>query len=72
MTKFTLIIWVCSFIQGNSCLPPIEMPKLYSSWYECSVAAHKESVTLLQKMGYANVNKYKVGTKYTCRATETL
>ena len=72
MTKFVLVIWVCSFIEGNSCLPPVEIPKLYSSWYECSAAAHKESVTLLQKTGYANVNKYKVGTKFTCRATETL
>ena len=72
MTKFVLVIWVCSFLAGNQCMPPVEIPKLYSSWYECSVAAYKESVTLLQKTGYANVNKYKVGTKFTCRATETL
>ena len=69
--KFILIIWVCSFIEGNSCLPPVESPRLYNSWYECSIAAHKESVGLLQKMGYANVNKYKVGTKYTCKPTDT-
>ena len=69
--KYVLIIWVCSFIQGNACLPPVEVPKLYDSWYHCSIEAHKESMSLLQKMGYANVNKYRVGTKYTCKATDT-
>ena len=69
--KYVLIIWVCSFIQGNACLPPVEVPKLYDSWYHCSIEAHKESLSLLQKMGYANGNKYKVGTKYTCRLTDT-
>ena len=72
MTKFALILWVCSFIEGNGCLPPWESPVTYDSWYECSIAAHKESVTILQQMGYANVNKYNVGTKYTCRPIETL
>ena len=70
--KYILIIWVCSFVNNNGCLPPIESKITYGSWYECSVAAHKDSVSLLQKMGYAEVNRYKVGTKYTCRPVQTL
>ena len=70
--KYILILWVCSFIQGNACRAPIEFPTLYDSWYECSIAAHQESASILQKMGYANINKYKVGTKYTCRPVRTL
>ena len=69
--KYVLILWVCSFVNNNGCLPPVESKITYDSWYECSVAAHKNSVSLLQKMGYAEVNKYKVGTKYTCRLTHT-
>ena len=65
-------MWVCSFVNNNGCLPPIESKITYDSWYQCSVAAHKDSVSLLQKMGYADVNKYKVGTKYTCRPVQTL
>ena len=65
-------MWVCSFVNNNGCLPPIESTITYDSWYECSVAAHKNSVSLLQKMGYAEVNKYKVGTKYSCRPGQTL
>ena len=65
--KYILIIWVCSFLQGNACLAPIEYPTTYDSWYECPRDAHTESVKLLSKMGYAYVNKYQVGTKYNCR-----
>ena len=70
--KYVLILWVCSFIEGNACLPPYESAKVFDTWYECSRAAHKESINLLQKMGYANVNKYRVGTKYTCKPVQTL
>ena len=66
--KYVLIIWVCSFLQGNACLAPIEYTTTYDSWYECSRDAHTESVKLLSKMGYAHVNKYQIGTKYNCRS----
>ena len=69
--KYILIIWVCSFIQGNACKAPMEYPTIYNSWYECSRDAHVESVKLLSKMGYKNVNDYKVGTKYHCKAIQT-
>ena len=55
--KYMLIIWVCSFIEGNRCMEPVKYTQLYDSWYECSVAAHKESTRILQKMGYKVFNK---------------
>ena len=64
--KYILIIWVCSFIQGNACMDPIKYKTVYNSWYECSRAAHVESAKILSKMGYAYVNKYNVGLKYNC------
>ena len=69
--KYILIIWVCSFLPGNACLAPLEYPKTFDSWYECSRTAHKESVKLLTKMGYKYVNDYRVGTRYTCKRVET-
>ena len=69
--KFILIIWVCSFVQGNACMKPIEYPTLYNSWYECSRNAHIESVKLMSRMGYKYVNDYKVGTKYNCKLVPT-
>ena len=72
MIKFTLIIWVCSFLGENMCMAPVKSPVLYDSWYECSRAAHKESLKILSKIGYAQVNKGKVATRYTCTETSSI
>jgi len=67
MTKFTLIIWVCSFLgQQSVCMPPMEFPKTFNSWYDCSRTAHKESLLLMTKMGYKYINDNKVAVKYSC------
>jgi len=70
--KFILIIWVCSFLDGKACLPPVEYPKYQNSWYECQRLAQKESLTLMSKMGYKYVNDNKIGIKYYCKPVETI
>ena len=72
MIKFTLTIWVCSFLAQNMCLPPVQSPILYDSWYECSRAAHKQSLHMLSKMGYKAVNDGKIAMKYTCIPSESI
>jgi hypothetical protein len=73
MIKFTLILWVCSFIGSpTACLPPMEYPRVFDSWYECSRMAHTESVKMLSKMGYKYVNDNKIGMKYTCRQMSSI
>jgi len=67
MIKFTLILWVCSFLGENLCMKPIIYPTLYDSWYECSREAHRESIKILTAGGFKYVNKNKIGTRYTCR-----
>ena len=69
--KYILILWVCSFIEGNACMAPIESPILYDSWYECSRAAHQESISIMSKMGYKAVTAYQIGTKYHCKSDAT-
>ena len=72
MTKFVLIIWVCSFLSGTSnCFPPVKFPTLYDSWYECSRDAHTQSKRMLASMGFKVVNDAEMGTKYTCRKVYT-
>ncbi len=71
--KFVLIIWVCSFIGSPvACLPPMEYPKQFDSWYECSRAAHKESLKIMSKLGYKVVNKDRIGMKYRCEETSSI
>jgi len=69
MTKFILLIQVCSFLTGV-CKPPVENTKLYNSWHECVVAAHIQSKNLLQSEGVANINEFHLATKYDCISVE--
>ena len=50
-------------------MAPIQSPIIYNSWYECSRAAHQESLKLMSKLGYTVVNKDKIGLKYRCKET---
>ena len=72
MIKFTLTIWVCSFLAGQVCMPPLESPIMYNSWYECSRAAHQESLKIMSKLGYTVVNKDKVAMKYRCKEASSI
>ena len=65
--KYMLIIWVCSFLDGPQCSIPIKYPTPYNSWYECSRAAHLESLKMMSTFGFKYVNDNRLGTKYTCR-----
>ena len=67
MVKFTLILWVCSFLAGTKCMDPITYPGVYNSWLECSKAAHLESIKLMESFDSDFVNKNKVGMKYNCQ-----
>ena len=72
MIKFTLILWVCSFLGQSVCMAHIYSPILYDSWYECSRAAHKQSLQILSKIGYKEVNEAQIGTRYTCQIAESI
>ena len=68
MIKFGLIICVCSFLGAQpSCMPAMEFPKQFDSWYECTRGAHKEAQLLISEMGYQYVNQYKIAMSYSCK-----
>ena len=72
MIKFTLTIWVCSFLGGQLCMPPIQSSVMYDSWYECSRAAHQESMKMMSKLGYKIVNRDKIAMKYKCEEINSI
>jgi hypothetical protein len=73
MIKFTLTLWVCSFLSSPSmCLPPLSYPQPYDSWYECSMAAHKESLKLMPQLGYKYINDNEIATRYVCEPEELI
>ena len=61
------MIWVCSFLGGQTCLPPITYPSVFDSWLECSKTAHLESIELMDSFDPDFVNEYEVGMKYNCK-----
>ena len=69
--KYMLLIWLCSFANGQSCIGPKEYPTGNDSWYECARDAHKESQKLLAQAGYKYVNENRIATKYTCIPVKT-
>jgi hypothetical protein len=73
MTKFMLIIWVCSFaVNPTTCLPPMEFPKQFDSWYECSRGAHKEALSIVSKMGYRYINEHRIALSYSCQELDNI
>ena len=70
--KFILTIWVCSFLGGQKCMPPIHSPTMYNSWYECSRAAHQETLKIMSKLGYTVVNKDQIAMKYRCKEVSSI
>jgi len=54
------------------CMPPVHSPTLYDSWYECSRAAHQESLKIMFNLGYKVVNKDKIGMKYRCEEASSI
>ena len=72
MIKFTLTLWVCSFLHGQVCMPPIQSPVMYNSWYECSRAAHRESMKIYSKIGYKMMNESRLATRYTCKPKDII
>ena len=63
MTKFILILSVCSFLSGQ-CKPPIQPTIVYDDWAECAADASLKSLELLQKEGKDNVNKSRLAVKF--------
>ena len=73
MIKFPLTIWVCSFLSAQSVgMPPVRVPILYDSWYECSRAAHHESIKIYSKLGFKLVNDSRLATRYTCQVDDSI
>ena len=56
---------MCSFLQFD-CSPGVVYPEHFNSWYECTLKAHEESVSLLMEVPQHIVEKNRLATKYTC------
>ena len=58
-------------MNNSACMAPMEYPVMFDSWYECSRTAHQESIRIMNKMGYKEVNDYQIAMKYNCKPVRT-
>jgi len=65
MTKYLLILQVCSFLTGE-CKPVVEIEQSYNSWYECVASGNLNSLTLLRTESVDDINEYKLSVKFGC------
>ena len=64
MTKFLLIIKICSALDGD-CLPE-QTVGLYPSWYECAQQGTIETQQLMSLIGEKLINQNKLYVTFKC------
>ena len=72
MTKFILLMLVCSGIPGNNCKPiptPIEE---FNTYHECIYFSYDYSSILLKEMTSATVDEYQMYTRFDCKADKII
>ena len=72
MTKFILLMLVCSGIPGNNCEPiptPIEE---FNTYHVCIYFGYDYSSILLKEMTSASVDEYQMYTRFDCKADKII
>ena len=68
MTKFVLLMLICSGIPGNDCKPIPTPITEFSTYHECIYFGYDYSSILLKEMTTATVDEYQMYTRFDCKA----
>ena len=72
MTKFILIMFICSNIPGNSCkLIPTPI-QYFDTYRECAIYGYKYSFNMLKDFSVKAVNEYKMYTAFNCKESKSI
>jgi len=72
MTKFILLMMICSNIAGNQCKPiptPIEE---FNTYHECAYFGYDYSSILLKEMSPQTVDEFMMYTAFSCKESSTI
>jgi len=67
MTKYILIMLICSHVPGNNCRPIPSPIEEFNSYHECAIYGYSYSATLLSDMGSNFVDTYQAFTMFSCK-----
>ena len=66
MTKFVLILWLCSSVPGNECVKMPTPQFVFNDMYDCTVYGYAHSEELMISLTREFVNEKLVYTKFLC------
>ena len=72
MTKFILLMVICSGIQGNDCKPIPTPITEFNSYHECAYFGYDYSSILLKEMTPQTVDEYRMYTMFSCKENQTI
>ena len=67
MTKFVLILWLCSSVPGNECVKMPTPQFVFNDMYDCTVYGYAHSEELMISLTREFVNEKLVYTKFMCQ-----
>ena len=72
MTKFILIMFLCSGIPGNACKSVYTPINEFKTYHECAYFGYDYSSILLREFSADYVDEYKVFTVFSCKEEKTI
>tara|TARA_R110000787_G_scaffold61756_1_gene139683 strand:+ start:337 stop:555 length:219 start_codon:yes stop_codon:yes gene_type:complete len=72
MTKFILIMFICSHVPGNDCKPIPTPIKEFNTYYECAIYGYNYSAALLTDMTTDVVDTYRAFTMFNCKKNSSV
>ena len=72
MTKFILIMFICSNIPGNTCkLMPTPIQN-FDTYSDCAIYGYEYSLNMLKSFNVKAVNEYKMYTVFNCKENQSI
>ena len=72
MTKFVLLMVICSGIPGNDCKPISTPITEFKTYHECIYFGYDYSSILLKEMTSATVDEYQMYTRFDCKENQII
>ncbi len=71
MTKYILIMIICSGIPGNECRPiPVPISE-FKEYHECIIYGYDYSSTMLKSLNPTTINDFEMFTAFDCKQQTT-
>ena len=71
MIKFILLMWLCSVV-ANDCQRIVIPYTTFDSYRECSLYGYQHTVDILNKMPKEEIEKWRIHTRFSCKADKTI